>query len=658
MLTAAGLPSSEADAGEVVWRPSADHVARSRLRRFITRHGLRSVAELRERASRDVTWFWDAVTKDLGLEFYEPYERVVDLADGPEWARWYVGGKLNYVHNAVDKHARSGSRDKAAILWEGEEGQRRSLSYAELAGEVEAFAGALRRLGIGKGDRVGLFLPLTPEAAIASLACSKIGAIYTPLFSGFGASAVATRLQDSVATLLVTADGFFRRGAIVPMKETADEAVAQCPSIRHVLVHRRVGREVPWTAGRDLWWHDAVRAGEVWATTERTDAEDPFLIIYTSGTTGRPKGAVHVHGGFPTKGSQDMAHLFDVQTDDVLFWVTDLGWVVGPWAIIGALTLGATVCLYDGTPEFPDPARLWRIVERYGVTVFGIAPTAVRALMSRGEKWTAPHDLSSLRVLGSTGEPWNPQSWLWFFEHVGKRRCPIVNYSGGTEISGGILGGTTLEPLAPCAFTGPVPGMDADVVDEYGRSVRGAVGELVVRQPWPGMTRGFWRDRERYLETYWSRWPGTWVHGDWALVDDRGFWYVQGRSDDTLKIAGKRVGPAELESAAAAHPAVIEAAAIAVPDELKGSAPVIFAVLRPPYSAGGELGREIQDVVAHQLGRPFRPKAVEFVSALPKTRNAKIMRRVIRAAYLGIDPGDLSSLESLAAVEEIARLRP
>ena len=330
---------------------------------------------------------------------------------------------------------------------------------------------------------------------------------------------------------------------------------------------------------------------------------------------------------------------------------------MGPWAIIGALTLGATVLLYDGTPDYPRPDRVWELVEQHRVTVLGISPTAIRSLMRQGEEWVRRHDLSSLRVLGSTGEPWNPKPWLWYFEQVGGSRCPIINYSGGTEISGGIVGGTTIQPLRPMAFTGPVPGMDADVVDEKGRPVRGSVGELVLRQPWPGMTRGFWRDRERYLQTYWSRWPGVWAHGDWALIDKDSFWYIQGRSDDTLKVAGKRLGPAEVETAAMTHPAVAEAAAIGEPDELKGELPVVFAVLKPGYEPGDGLREEIIEAVAGELGRPFRPKAVRFVEDLPKTRNAKVMRRVVRAAYLDRDLGDITSLENPASVEAIRRSR-
>ena len=385
-----------------------------------------------------------------------------------------------------------------------------------------------------------------------------------------------------------------------------------------------------------------------------TSPEDPYMLIYTSGTTGRPKGAVHVHGGFPVKAAQDQAHVFDLQAGDVLWWFTDLGWMMGPWLIAGGLINGATILLYDGAPDYPDAGRVWSIVERHRVTHLGISPTAIRGLMRAGEEPVRRYDRSSLFVLGSTGEPWNPEPWWWYFDVVGEKRAPLINYSGGTECSGGILGCTTWTPLKPTAFAGPVPGIAADVADAAGRALRGAVGELVIRRPWPGMTRGFWRDPDKYLTTYWKRFPDVWVHGDWARIDEDGFWYIEGRSDDTLKVAGKRIGPAEVESAATAHAAVLEAAAIGVPHELKGEVIVVFVVLRPGHIAAAGLAGEIAESIAQRLGRPLRPDAVRFVADLPKTRNAKVLRRVIRAAYLGKeDLGDLSSLENPLAVEQI-----
>jgi acetyl-CoA synthetase len=491
------------------------------------------------------------------------------------------------------------------------------------------------------------------EAAVALLAVGRIGAIYTPCFSGYGPQAVAARLQGASARLLVTADGFTRRGQVVRLKETADEAVAAAPSVETVLVLRRLGRPVPWTTGRDRWWHEAV-AGEAPETAAfPVEADHPGLIIYTSGTTGPPKGTVLTQGGFLLKVASDMAYCFDVGEADRVFWLTDLGWLMGPWLITGTLALGATAILFDGTPDHPAPDRLWALAARHRVTVLGLSPTAVRGLMPHGPDWVTRHDLSSLRILGSTGEPWNPAPYRWYFETVGGGRRPVINYTGGTEISGGILGCFPVAPLAPCGFTGPIPGMAADVYDDHGRPVRGEVGELVVTRPWPGMTRGFWQDPRRYEETYWSRWTDVWVHGDWAYVDADGFWFLQGRSDDTLKIAGKRVGPAELESVLVGHPAVAEAAVVGVPHGVKGEAIIGFVVLKPGQLTSDPLREELAERVTHAMGRALRPERILFVRELPKTRSAKIMRRVIRATYLGQAPGDLSSLDNEGGVTAI-----
>ena len=641
----------------IVWRPTKEYIENSRIWRFMQRYGIQTFEELLRRSTDDYEWFWDAAAKDMELEWYEPYERIVDLSRGVPWARWFPGGKYNYVHNALDKHVLSNRRNKLAVIWEGEDGEVRKLSYWDLYVETNRLANALRSIGVEKGDRVGIFMPMIPEVVIATLACSKIGAIYTPIFSGYGAQAVAARLEDCEAKVLITADGFYRRASVVPMKETADAAAEMVPSLKHVVVAQRIGHQVPWKEGRDLWWHELVDGKSRQCETERTDAEDLYMIIYTSGTTGKPKGALHSHCGFPIKGTQDMAHCFDIQETDILFWFTDMGWMMGPWAVGGALTLGSTVFLYEGSPDYPNPDRVWDLVERHGITALGISPTVIRALMSHGEDWVKKHDLSSLRILGSSGEPWNPGPYMWFFEKVGGKRCPIINYSGGTEISGGIVGCDPVQPIKPCSFSGPIPGMDADVVDDEGKSVRGIVGELIIRKPWPGMTRGFWKDPARYEETYWSRMPGIWVHGDWALVDEDGFWFIQGRSDDTIKVAGKRVGPAEVESAAVSHTAVAEAAAIGVPHELKGETVVCFVVLRPGQQESEKLREEIKAVIAEHLGKALKPDKVLFVRELPKTRNAKVMRRVIKAKYLGKDPGDVSSLENPAAVEEIGRAR-
>jgi acetyl-CoA synthetase len=641
--------------GEIVWRASPEQIAQTQLKQFMDAHGIASYEELLRR-SEDIEWFWDAVIRQLHIEFYEPYTKVVDLTSGPEWARWCVDGKLNIVHNAVDKWIGTPTEKRVAIRWEGEDGATRELTYAELHREVNRAANALRALGLGRGDAVGVYMPMTPEIAVALLAIAKIGGVILPLFSGFGAGACAARLNDAGAKALFTADGTFRRGRPVDMKAIADEALALCPTVQHCIVLRRSGGHVSWLAGRDHWYQQLLAAQPDSADTERTGADDTVMLIYTSGTTGKPKGAVHTHCGFPIKATQDMVHGIDLRQGDVFFWMTDMGWMMGPLLVFTSLLTGATMFLYDGAPDHPKPDRVWEMVDRHGVTLLGLSPTFVRSIMKFGSEPIHEHSLSSLRAFATTGEPWNPTAWLWLFDEVGHKRLPIFNYSGGTEISGGILMSTWLTPIKPCSFGGPVPGIAADVVDADGRPVRGQVGELVIRRPWIGMTRGFWRNPERYFETYWSRLPGIWVHGDWAAIDQDGLWYILGRSDDVIKVAGKRLGPAEVESALARNPAVLESAAIGVPDDIKGEAVVCFAILKPGAAAGALLEAELRAGVAAELGKAMTPKAIVFVRDLPRTRNAKIMRRVIRAVYLGRDPGDVSALENPGAVEEIRKV--
>ena len=640
------------------WRPSPELLAESRAARLLRALDAPDLETLQARAVADPGWFWGAAVDDLALAWQRRPRQTLDVRDGIEWARWWSGGAFNHAQASVDPWAESRPGEEA-VAWEGEDGDVRSLTRSGLRDAVDLAAAMLARNGVGEGTRVGILLPMLPETVVAVLALGKLRAVFTPIFSGYAAHAVATRLNAFEATHLVTADGFLRRGQVVPLKEVADAALEESPTVTRVLVVRRlIGRRgaLPWKIERDRWWDEELAAEglQPLRETPETDPETPYMVIYTSGTTGAPKGTVHVHGGFPVKSAQDLAHTFDLRAGDALFWFTDLGWMMGPWAISGALLLGARLVLYEGAPDWPGPDRLWAVAERHRATHLGVSPTLVRALLVHGEEPVRAHDLSGLRVLGSTGEPWNPEPWWWYFRVVGGSRLPIVNYSGGTEISGGILGCTLLRPIRPTSFNGPCIGMAADVVDAEGTPVRGTVGELVLRAPWPGMTRGFWGgDRERYLDAYWRRLPGTWVHGDWALLDTDGYWYLQGRSDDTLKVAGKRVGPAEVETAACAHPAVIEAAAIGVPDDVKGESVVVLVVLRPGVTPDDDLSREIAERIVRDLGKPLRPAAVIAVPELPRTRSGKIMRRVARAAYLGSDPGDLSALENAGAVTAI-----
>jgi acetyl-CoA synthetase len=663
MRTAPPLSFARADV-DAAWRPDAALLAEARPAEFVRRLGAEDLDAVQARAVEDPAWFWSAAADDLGLAWQRRPTGVLDLTRGVPFGRWWSGGAFNYAAAAVDPLAATRPLDEA-VAWEGEDGDVRRLTRAELKLEVDRAAAMLAAEGVGPGSRVGLFLPMLLETVVAVLALGKLQAVFTPIFSGYAAPAVATRLRAFEATHLITADGFLRRGGVIPLKRTADEALAEVPGVRRVLVVRRFGADrtstPPLHPRRDRWWDEALAAvstADVRPAAE-TDPETPFMVIYTSGTTGAPKGTVHVHGGFPIKGAQDLAHTFDLRPGECLFWFTDLGWMMGPWAIGGAPLNGARLVIYEGAPDHPGPDRIWSIVERHRVTHLGVSPTLVRALIVHGEEPVRSHDRSSLRVLGSTGEPWNPDPWQWYFRVAGDRRLPIVNYSGGTEVSGGIVGCSLLRPIRPTSFNGPCLGMGVDVVDASGRSLRGEVGELAIRTPWPGMTRGFWgADDERYLETYWRRMDGLWIHGDWGLVDDDGFWYLLGRSDDTLKIAGKRIGPAEVEAAAVSHPLVVEAAAIGIPDAIKGESIVVLAILRPGVAGGAAIASEISDLVVRDLGRTCRPAAVLAVSDLPRTRSGKIMRRVARAAYLGAEPGDLSALENPAAVGAIAAAAP
>jgi acetyl-CoA synthetase len=622
----------------------------------MTEHGIATFAELVQRSIDEPEWFWDAIVRFLDLRFTTPYSEVLDLTDGVPFAKWFTGGTLNLATTCVDVRADDpATAEQPAIVWEGEEGAVRTWTWSELRTATDQIAAGLRARGVGAGDAVGLFLPMVPETVAALFAVAKLGALSLPIFSGYGADAVAIRLVDAGAVALVTADGFTRRGRVVPMKETADAAVAQVPSVHTVVVVPRLGRaDVPMQPGRDLTLAALTDGQPARIDAVPVSSEHPLFVAYTSGTTGRPKGAVHVHGGFLAKIAEEVAFQMDLRPGERLFWLTDIGWIMGPWEIVGTLANGGTLVLYDGAPDFPGPDRLWSIVEQHRVAILGVSPTLVRALMAHGDEPVRTHDLSSLRVLASTGEPWNEAPWRWYFDVVGGSRCPVINISGGTEVGACFLSPHVVQALSPCSLGGPALGMAVDVFDDAGQPVRGVVGELVCTKPWPGMTRGLWHDRERYLETYWSRWPNVWWHGDFATISADGQWFLHGRSDDTIKVAGKRLGPAEVETVIVGHPSVLEAAAIGVPDPVKGETLWVFVVVRPGVEADDVLRDELRARVAEHLGASFRPAAVRFTDALPKTRSAKILRRAIRSVATGTPPGDLSGLEDPAALDAIA----
>jgi acetyl-CoA synthetase len=630
------------------WTPTDAQLAAANVSRLAKALGCASYRELHRVSVEEPDRFWRAVVVDLQIPLARPWDRVLDDSRGIEWTTWFEGARLNVTEACVHRWARE-TPDSEAAVWVPEDGERRALTWAELSYEVRRLAEAMRDLGVEPGDAVGTFLPMAPEAAIASHACAHLGAVQVPIFSGFAAPAVSARLADAGAKVALTADASYRRGRLVPMKEVLDEALMDAPSVERVLVWSRAGGDCPMAPGRDTFYSDAVAEQPGTLEAVEVDAEAPYLIAYTSGTTGRPKGARHVQGGFLLSIAREAAYQADLRAGDRALFATDMGWIMGPWTVVGGMACGATVVFMEGAPDWPHD-RVWRTVEEERVTMLGVSPTLVRALIPHGDPDT---DLSSLRSVVTTGEPWNAGPYGWLNEHVcGDGEIPIVNISGGTEVGACFLSVTMLEPTKPVSVGFPALGLDMDVFDDEGRSVRGEVGELVCKRAWPGMTRGIWGDPERYLDTYWRRFPGVWTHGDWASVDEDGYWFLHGRSDDTLNIAGKRIGPAELESAAVGHPGVAEAAAIGVPHEVKGEVAWLFCVPAPGVEVTEE---EVATAVAHELGKAFAPDRVVFVTALPKTRSAKIVRRAVRAQALGQDPGDLSTLENPEALEEIAR---
>ena len=646
-------------AGGFVWKPDAATVQRSNLFRFLQQHQIADPDELLRRSQQEPEWFWDAMVKHLGIEFSTPYHKVLDDTD-PAFAHWFVGGRLNLANDCVFKHARGRHATHPAIIWEGEDEGQRRLTYADLKRDVAMLADGLHRMGIGPGDAVGLYLPMVPEVVVALYACAAIGVMAVPVFSGFAAEAIAQRLSHCNARAVICADGTLRRGKQVPMKQTVDQALERAPSVEHVIVWRRLGIDVPMQSGRDVFWHEALAGADPMRTPLEVDSEHPFMLAYTSGTTGTPKAAVHVHAGLLVKIAEEVHFQVDCGPRDVLHWVTDMGWIMGPWECIGTHAAGGTLVLYEGAPDWPTPGRLWELVERHGITILGVSPTLIRALKQSGDQHVTERDLSSLRIFASTGEPWNPEPWHWLFDTVGEGTRPIINLSGGTEVGACFLSPTPLTPLKPASLGKPCFGMAVEVWDPQTGEALGpgeGVGELVCTKPWPGMTRGFFGEggRERYLDCYWSAWPGVWKHGDWASIDEDGMWYLHGRSDDTMNVAGKRIGPAEYESIVVDHESVAEAAAIGVPHHVKGEQVWIFCIMSPGKRASDRLRIVLAEMVGERLGKAFKPAQVLFVKSLPKTRSAKIVRRAVKAAAMGEELGDVSSVENPDSLRRITR---
>ncbi|GAA0252493.1 AMP-binding protein [Haladaptatus pallidirubidus] len=648
-----------ADVNEIVHEPSDEFVESTNVWQFMQEYDIADYEELIEKTCGEVDWFWDELVEYLGIEFYEEYDAVRDDSDGPQFSDWYSGGKINIAHNTLDRHAQTDSpnRNNVACIWEGEPGDVREITYHELQRESNKVANALEERGIGTGDTVGLYMPMVPEVNSILYGIFKVGAIAVPIFSGFGTDATATRIEDSTCSVLFTGDGFYRRGSEIVLKDTADEAIEQVGHVEHTIVYERLGEDadIPWNDERDERWDEAVLTQEDEYETKELDASDESMLLYSSGTTGKPKGIVHTHAGQLMQCAKEIYFGFDHKEYDRFFWVSDIGWMMGPWTLIGNHAFGGTVFMYEGAPDYPDPDRFWEMIDRHGLTTFGISPTAIRALRQYGDEWLENHDLSSLRLLGSTGEPWDPESWQWFYENVGGGEAPIINISGGTEICGCFLMPMPIQSLKPCTLGGPGLGMDIDIVNEQGESIVDAHerGYLVARDSCPSMTKSLWSGDERYLNTYWSTFDDMWNHGDWAQKDEDGFWFLHGRSDDAINVAGRKVGPAEVEGALMDHEAVNQAAAVGVPDDTTGQAVVTYVILEPDVAVSDALRTELREQVGDELGKPFRPREILFVDEFPKTQSGKIIRRAIEAAYTGEELGDMSSIENPGSLDKL-----
>lgn len=606
--------------------------------------------QLFKEAKENPELFWASSAKCL--DWFEPWHKVLEW--NPPDVKWFLGGRLNASYNCLDRHIAGETRNKAALIWEGEPGDRRILTYWELYREVNQLANVLKKLGVKKGDRVAIYLPLIPEAIAAMLACARIGAIHTVIFGGFSAVALEERIADAEAKLLITADGGFRKGGIVPLKKTADAALENSPSIEKVLVVKRTGHEISHKQGRDFWYHELMRESPLECPPEIMDAEDPLFILYTSGTTGKPKGILHTTGGYLVGAATSTSWVFDLKPED-LFWCTaDVGWITGhTYVAYGPLLNGAAQVIYEGAPDWPERDRFWQIIERHGVTVFYTAPTAIRTFMKWGREWPSRHNLSSLRLLGTVGEPINPEAWIWYYEQIGGKKCPIVDTFWQTE-TGSILIAPLpgITPLKPGSATLPLPGIDAAVLNDAGEETTS--GYLGIRSPWPSMMRGIYKDPKRFEETYWKKWKEKiYFTGDGAKIDEEGYFWLLGRVDDVMNVSGHRIGTMEVESALVDHPSVAEAAVIGIADEIKGQAIVAFVTLKESSADRILKEAELSQHVVEMIGAIARPKKIFFTRDLPKTRSGKIMRRLLRDIGEGRVLGDITTLADISVIEEL-----
>ena len=602
--------------------------------------------ELNRRASENNLEFWEEEAKEL--HWFTPWEKILDDSKKPFY-KWYTGAKTNIAYNCLDVHVKTHRKNKLALIWEGENGESRTFSYYALHRETCKFSNILKSLGVKKGDRVTIYMGRTPEIMIAMLACARIGAIHSVVYGGFSVESLSERIEDSNSKVLIVSDGAYQRGKIVPLKQIADEALQRCGTVEHVLVIKRTGQEVNMEFGRDMWYHELMNLpiATKECALEKMDSEDPLFILYTSGTTGKPKAILHTHGGYMVGTYTTLKYVFDIKEEDRYWCAADPGWITGHSYIVYALLLnGATSFMYEGAPNFPYPNRWWQMIEKYGITILYTAPTAIRGLMRFGESWVNRHDLSSLRLLGSVGEPINPEAWKWYYRAVGRDRCPIMDTWWQTETGMFMITPMPCVPLKPGSGTRPFPGIEMDILDEEGKSVKNNdEGFLVIKTPWPAMIRTIWNDDERFVSQYWSKYPGIYLTGDSARRDDDGYIWVIGRVDDVIKVSGYRLGTAEIESALVSHASVAEAAAIGLPHEVKGNAIHAYVILKKGFEMSTTLVEELRQHVSHEVGPIAKPEHIEIVDQLPKTRSGKIMRRVLKARALGVDPGNLSTLE-------------